>query len=99
MAIFLILNGVGVAFLLFVLVNFWKDGHRPRRDDREYAAEFKGRDWPDVLVVTHPISNSAQGGLSVISFPAPDRHVVAQADDRAQAQQKSVPSLRRISTR
>ena len=41
--IFLILNGLGVAFLLYVLANFWKEGHRPKNDARKYAAEFGQR--------------------------------------------------------
>jgi hypothetical protein len=72
MTIFLFLNGLGVIFLLYVLVNFWKEGHRlgsPEHDeDRKLAAEFRWRDWADVAVVTHPISVSAQGGVSVIPF-------------------------------
>jgi hypothetical protein len=30
MTIFLVLNGMGVIFLLYVLANFWKDGHQPK---------------------------------------------------------------------
>jgi hypothetical protein len=70
MMIFFVLNGMGVAFLLYVLANFWKDGHRPKSNARKHAMEIGRRDWADVIIVTHPISHAAQGGISVIPFPA-----------------------------
>jgi hypothetical protein len=73
MKIFFALNGFGVVFLLYVLANFWKEGHRQKSNARQYAAEVGSRDWAD-LVVTHPISHSAQGGLSVMPFRPRDRH-------------------------
>jgi len=74
MTIFLVLNGLGIAFLLYVLANFWKEGHRPENNAREYETEFERRDWADVAVITHPISHSAQGGVSVIPFRPSDRY-------------------------
>jgi hypothetical protein len=74
MTIFLVLNGLGVAFLLYVLANFWKEGHRPENNARQYETEFERRDWADVAVITHPISHSAQGGISVIPFRPLDRY-------------------------
>jgi hypothetical protein len=68
--IFLALNGLGVVFLLYVLANFWKEGHRPLNEKRGDVMEFRGRNWSDVVVVTHPISLSAQCGVSVIPFQA-----------------------------
>lgn len=73
MTIFFALNGLGVVFLLYVLAKFWNEGHRPKNNARKYAAEFGRREWADVIVVTHPISHPAQGGLSVISLLARDR--------------------------
>lgn len=69
MTIFFVLNGSGVVFLLYVLAKFWNDGHRPRNKARKYAVGLGRRDWADVIVITHPISQAAQGGLSVIPFP------------------------------
>ena len=63
MTIFLALNGLGVVFLLYVLANFWMEGHRPNYNARKYAAEFGERDWSDVAVVTQPISRSARIGF------------------------------------
>src|ERR1700746_2440220 len=68
MTIFLVLNGLGVIFLLYVLAKFWNDGHQPRNNARKYATGFGRRDWADVIVVTHPISHTTRGGLPVIPF-------------------------------
>jgi hypothetical protein len=99
MTIFLVLNGLGVVFLLYVLANFWKEGHRPKKNARKYAAEFGSRDWVDVVVVTHPISHSAQGGLSVIPFPAPTPEIGGQSVHRPATREAIELRPRRISTR
>jgi hypothetical protein len=75
MTIFLILSGLGVVFLLYVLANFWKEGHRPSSNGRNYATEDWRRDWANVVVVNHPISHSAQGGVSVIPLRRRDRYI------------------------
>jgi hypothetical protein len=97
--IFLLLNGLGVGFLLYVLANFWKEGRQPQNRDRKYAPEFKYRDWADVLVVTHPISHSAQGGISVIPFQARGRKTDSKPEQRPVAREAVEMPLRRISTR
>jgi len=68
MMIFAVLNGLGVVFLVYVLVQFWKEGHRrmkPATSGR--VIELSVKDGPTVLVVTHPVSHCAHGGLSVVS--------------------------------
>jgi hypothetical protein len=99
MTIFLFLNGWGVVFLLFVLANFWKDGHQRAHDARKYADEYEQWESPEVLVTTHPISHSAQGGLAVIPFPVRDRELVAGHIARTASRGKSDLPARRISTR
>jgi len=74
MTIFLLLNGLGVVFLLYVLANFWKEGQRQKTYPKEHAAEFEQQSEADVIVLTHPISHSAQGGVSVLSFRAKGRY-------------------------
>jgi hypothetical protein len=79
MTIFLVLNGLGVIFLVYVLANFLKEGRRPSNHTRKYAGEFRRRDWIEVAVVRHPSSHNAQGGLSVIPFRVRDRSSDKQA--------------------
>ena len=98
MTIFLVLNGAGVVFLLYVLANFWKEGRRIKNNTRTYAAEFRQRDWADVMVVTHPISPSAPGGLSVIPFRPVDRCSDKPAHGTTSCG-TSAATARRISTR
>jgi hypothetical protein len=73
MTIFLVLIGMGVVFLLYVLANFWKDGHRPKTVVQEFEVKPSRGNKAEVVVITHPISISAQGGLSVIPFPIGER--------------------------
>jgi hypothetical protein len=73
MTIFLVLSGLSVAFMLYVLVNFWKEGHRQPGSSWKHSKEPGRRDWAEVVVVTHPISHAAHGGLSVIPFPVKGR--------------------------
>ena len=72
--IFLALNGLAVAFLLCVVVNFWKEGHKAKNTDRKCAEEYVRREETDMIVVTYPISLSTQGDLSVIPFRGRDRY-------------------------
>jgi hypothetical protein len=99
MTIFLVLNSLGVVFLLYVLANFWREGHRPKNIARKYAAEFGGRDWADAVVGTHPISRSAQSGLSVIPFQAQERELDGKPAHRPAAREAMEIPARRFSTR
>lgn len=69
MTIFMMLNGMGVAFLVYVLIHFWKEGRQSRvAAPRRRVVEFSNGRSADVLVITHPITQSGQAGLSVISM-------------------------------
>ena len=99
MTIFLMLNGVGVAFLLYVLANFRKEGHRPKSNARKYATEIDRRDLADVFVITHPISHAAQGGISVIPFQARVRGLSDTPIDSTASRGTPEMPARQISTR
>jgi hypothetical protein len=99
MTIFLALNGLGVVFLLYVLANFWMEGHRPNYNARKYAAEFGERDWSDVAVVTQPISRSARIGTSVIPFQTRSQELGGKPSRVPAAPRAKEILLRRISTR
>jgi hypothetical protein len=63
--VFLTLCGLSVAFLVYVLVQFWKAERRsPCGDEPVMVGSHR---WnPNLIVVTHPISLSAHGGISVM---------------------------------
>ena len=102
MTIFLVLNGAGVIFLIYVLASFWKEGHppkNPRNDDRKYARQFGQRDWSDVIGATHPISHAAQSGLSVIPFESRRQELRDKPSRGAISRGTVEVPVRRISTR
>jgi hypothetical protein len=99
MTIFFVLNGMGVAFLLYALANFWKEGHRPKSNSRKYAMECGRRGWDNGIVVTHPISPAAQGGISVIPFPPRERKFSDRPIRSTASRGTSEVTARRISTR
>ncbi len=99
MAIFLLLNGMGLAFLLYVLVNFWKEGHRA-----------KGRVWPQEsgsmradgrtnLVVTHAMAHSVQHGATVIPFADAERSVRDGQHHRGRVDTTDSALAKRLSVR
>lgn len=76
---FLILCGLSVAFLVYVLAQFWSEGRRTRRGTEPVMAF--GRPWnPNLIVVTHPFTLNAQGGISVM--PPLQPQAPAQANER-----------------
>ncbi len=96
MTIFLLLNGLGLAFLLYVLANFWNVGRQAIGSSRKHAAEFGRRDGSDAIVAMHPISRRAPGSLSVIPFQAQDRKSGGKADRGQTAREAIEIPLRRM---
>ena len=74
MTIFFLLNGVAVVFLLYVLVNFWKEGARTAHGGMR-VSKFQSLHEcrPKVFVVTRPpvYETGRPGKRSLIQFPAP----------------------------
>jgi hypothetical protein len=85
--IFLILNVLGLAFLLYVLVNFWKEGKRTRTDFRPDEYDFLREEKQSVLVVTHLIAYAAQRRGNVIPLRVRGQDADSEQDDRDQAGQ------------
>jgi hypothetical protein len=86
MMLFTVLNGLGVVFLVYVLVQFWKEGHRPLESAlRHKVIEFSEKDTPTVVVVTHPISPFAHSGLSIVSRQERMSGVQGRQNDRDSA--------------
>ena len=68
MMLFTLLNGLGVVFLMYVLVQFWKEGHKPEKETaRARVMELPPRRRHKDIVLTHPISQCVLGGPSVVS--------------------------------
>jgi hypothetical protein len=98
--IFTALNGMGVSFMVYVLIHFWKEGRNSKvAASGRRAIQFSNGRSADVLVVTHPITQSAQGGLSVISMKArADKPESTQAYPAAAERVVKMP-IKRFSTR
>lgn len=80
--IFLILNVMGLAFLLYVLANFWMEGRRTRTDFRPDEYDFLREERQSVLVVTHLVAHEMQGGENVIPLPVRRQGPAGQQGDR-----------------
>jgi hypothetical protein len=75
MLLFTGLNGVGVVFLVYVLVQFWKEEHRANKPGTsDHLIKFSQENRPTVIVVTRPISgglHASHEAFSVKVEPAP----------------------------
>jgi|GEM_PF-4622855 len=85
MAIFMLLNGMGLAFLLYTLVNFWNEGKRSVNAARERRTVLRHIYKPDLIVVKRPVSRRNPGGVTVMSVQfqhnnPPRNHARAQSD-------------------
>jgi hypothetical protein len=77
MALFFVLNGIAVVFMLYVLVNFWKEGRRTARGGvRSHQLQSMRGSNPEVFIVTGPLEIAARrpGKTSLIRFPVAKGH-------------------------
>ena len=77
MLIFTVLNGMGVAFLLYVLVNFWKEGKRAKHPAaRSYRSLSLDSAKSEVFVATRPLTFETDRSTEhpVIRFHAQESH-------------------------
>jgi len=83
--LFTVLNGLGVVFLLYVLMQFWKEErHASRPAETETLGKLPAKVRPTVLVVTRPLSIRTRRGLSVVSRQASGQPSPAQKSDDTQ---------------
>jgi len=101
MIIFTVLNGLGVVFLLYVLVNFWKEGKRARHPAaRSYRYLSVDSTKPEVFIATCPLTFETDRPTErrVIRFHAPEGDVQKQqvggdsVEDRNKLPLKRFPS-------
>ena len=74
MTIFLVLNGMAVAFMLYVLVNFWKEGKQTTHGEvGSYRLQSLHGSKPEVFVATRPLGLEAGRPRkhSLIRLPIP----------------------------
>jgi hypothetical protein len=99
MTIFLVLNGIGVVFMFYVLVNFWKEGRRMTHGVmRPYRLQSRYGTTHHVLVATRPVGFEAKqpAKTSLIQFPVGKgrTNVVGRESDQA----RDKPTLRKYSS-
>jgi hypothetical protein len=91
MTIFLVLNGMALVFMLYVLVNFWKEGNRTTRGSiRLYRLQSLYGSKPEVFVVTQSLGFEAKrpGKTSLIQFPLAKGRTNLVGEESAQAEDK-----------
>jgi hypothetical protein len=78
MKIFLLLNAIGVVFLLFTLVNFWNEWRRLKSAARECEIDPIRENDLDALETTDSPSQGAEERRCVIPFERPQYGVHGQ---------------------
>ena len=99
MEIFILLNGVGLAFLVYVLINFWNEGHRAKSTARPFETHFVRNDNPEVYVINFPISHSGQRGLPVLALQAQESKSRGKQDSRPAGRAAVEIPRKRVSAR
>jgi hypothetical protein len=73
--IFLLLNGMGAFFFVYVLIRFWNEGHNPRNEDRRHGVDRTRSENASVFILQHPISHNASGSVSMTAIRSQARVV------------------------
>ncbi|SRR6266849_3404665 len=71
MILFAALDGVAVVFLLYVLIQFWKEAHRSSKvRSRGHGIFSRGPNGPEVILLCYSPSPEGTGtGAPLIHFP------------------------------
>ena len=69
--LFTAINGAGVVFLLYVLVQFWKEGHKASKTgSRRHGTFSRGANAPEVFILRYsPMPEGGGTGAPLIHFP------------------------------
>jgi hypothetical protein len=69
--IFTAINGAGVVFLLYVLVQFWKEGHKASKaGSRVHGTFSRSANAPEVFLLRYsPLPEGTGLGAPLIHFP------------------------------
>jgi hypothetical protein len=83
MTIFLFLSGIGVVFMLYVLVNFWREGRQTRHTAlRSNLSSARFERTQKIIVVTRAIrsGNEKPDTSCVVQFPAIESRTNAESE-------------------
>jgi hypothetical protein len=71
MILFAAFDGAAVVFLLYVLVQFWKEGHKSSKaGSRGHGAFSRGANAPEVFLLRYsPMPEGSGTGAPLIHFP------------------------------
>jgi len=74
MTIFLLVNGLAMVFMVYVSVNFWKEGKRATRGVRSDRLQSLHENNPEVFIARGTMGSKARlsDRSSILQFPAPD---------------------------
>jgi hypothetical protein len=89
MILFMVLNGAGVVFLLYVFVQFWKEGHKSNKAGSRVRGAFsRGANAPEVFLLRYsPLPEGIGTGAPLIHFPT-SRKGTQNSEVGAPAQQE-----------
>jgi hypothetical protein len=99
LTVFLVLNGLAVAFLLYVLANFWKDGRQARERSRKLAPQVMTLDKSEGLAPGRLTLQEEGRRLSVIPFPETGPAFRERPGRAVASREILVVPARRVSTR
>jgi hypothetical protein len=94
MTIFLLLSGIGGVFMLYVLVNFWREGRRITHNMmRPYRVPSHYGNCHEVIVTTRLVDFEAEqlGKTSLIHFPVSQSRTKLGGTEAGQAPHKKSP--------
>ena len=83
--LFLLINAMGVVFLLYVLIHFWEEGREEKSDARPEEIDFMLEERPSVLVVTHLIAHATHGNGSLIPLQLQEKALSGNRDPKGRA--------------
>jgi hypothetical protein len=100
MTIFLLLNGLGVAFLLYVLANFLREGRQTRNDTLPpYRLFAKYGSSRQIFVATRTVASTAKKMDETSVLPFPDGKVHTEAGGTEPDERENLAPLSKYATR
>jgi hypothetical protein len=99
MKIFLMLNGAGVVFLLYVLANFWKEGRRSNLAIRRRGISIVQLSRSGIIMMPKPTSRGALGGQTAAPYRVQELGIPGQREIQTTKRATNELPLKKYSTR